>query len=171
MTIRSAELCRGTLVRCGPGVRGVGWPESPTVRAHVIATIFSNENLAVVAQTAAWIWGATWQSELPISLSSFEGKRFLQDRPIGTAVHEYYITQADVVYRGGVSITTPERTIYDLLYIDDAAFELSGFLLIRELLDHGYVVCDDVATEFHHRNRPHTKRAQSRFAELLAISQ
>ncbi len=67
--VRSAELRAGSLVRCGPGYRPVGWPETPRVRAAALAPWLGAGRTAVLG-TAAWIWGAAREPGSPLEIAT-----------------------------------------------------------------------------------------------------
>ncbi|MBN9612266.1 MAG: hypothetical protein J0H64_02150, partial [Actinobacteria bacterium] len=71
--VRSAARLHGALVPCGPGYRGIGWPETPTVRASALAEFLSNDRIATHL-TAAWVWGAARSPGRPVRVST-RGRR------------------------------------------------------------------------------------------------
>lgn len=114
--VRSAELLRGTLVRCGPGVRPVGWPETPRVRAAALAPWLTPDRIAI-RMSAAWIWGAARRPDAPLELSTADRRR-----PEPGAHRDHLLRQfryADDALRllDGFVVTDPEQTVYDLLRV------------------------------------------------------
>lgn len=167
--VRSAELLRGSLVRCGPGVRGVGWPETSGVRALALPhPDAGGHELVAVAYTAAWVWGAEWNNDSPIVFSTLQRMRFLRTAIAPLHVREYAIAPSDTVAICGVRVTTPERTVYDLLYLDEDEYELYGVNALRSLVEHSpHLARSDITRAFHTRNRPHRRRADLRFQEIV----
>lgn len=163
-------------MRCGPGVRGVGWPDAPHTRAVTLLG-FTNlvhersARLCATGVTAAWIWGASWHSDHPIEFSTLHGKRFLSASPRSARVREYNITEQHVRPIAGVLVTTPSRTLYDLLYLDADEYESHGLVAARELIEarllpHTQMGLAHLTVSFHSRNRPYRVRADARLAEL-----
>ena len=84
--LRSAELRRGTLVACGPGVRGVGWPDSPRVRLAALAPWLSGGRVAAF-RTAAWVWGAAREPGRPLRVTT-----------VGRGVHDDVIMASTLAF-------------------------------------------------------------------------
>lgn len=112
--VRSAELLRGAAVRCGPGVRLISWPETPAVRAAAISRAFEHDRVAA-RLTAAWIWGAAREPGTPLRFIASRGRLLGDVMRAGIAVHEYRLEGSEIAEVGGLSVTTPVRTVYDLL--------------------------------------------------------
>src|SRR5699024_5801391 len=100
-TVVSAELLRGTIAPCGPGVRGVGWPESASVRAATLHSCLPWSKLVTVLRSAAWVWGAPWNDDGQLFFSTLEGKRFLRTTPSHIHVCEFRITEECVINFNG----------------------------------------------------------------------
>lgn len=166
-SIISAELRRGSLVRCGPGVRGIGWPDNAVVRASTLLPPDAGEHeLAVAAYSAAWVWGAEWQTGQPTLYSTLNGMRFLRRIGAPVRVREYDIDRSHTVMLAGVRITSPPRTAYDLLYLDEDEYERFGLSSLRSLLEREARLPKDLATRYHERNRPYRRRAEARLDEV-----
>ena len=169
-TVVSAELLRGNLVRCGPGARGVGWPDSPRVRSHAVSSLQDLDGLVAVLGTAAWIWGAGESPTEAQTFSTYHGARYLRTPAPGVRVHEFMLDPRDTVWLGSCWVTSRHRTLYDLLYLDDARYERYGLEAARYLFDVCAPISDTLVTQFHGRNRPHSVRAHERLAELARLS-
>lgn len=112
--LRSAAMRSGTLVRCGPGLRPVSWPEIPGTRCAAIAEHFS-ERLAAAEDTAAWIWGARRSPGEPLAFVTIGGRLPLGAAGSARRVREYRLEASDLVQIGAYSVTSRLRTAYDLL--------------------------------------------------------
>lgn len=161
-SVRSAELLRGTLVHCGVGERPISWPDSPETRARSLNDLVSvTPSLAVVLHTAAWVWGATWRVHEPVSLSTFRRARLLHPRK-GTRVHEFDLQEAHVTRFAHIPVTTPARTLYDLLFIDDTdwvpATWVNCVMLLRLITGDPSSIIDELCLG----RRPHLNRARKR---------
>ncbi len=117
--VRSAWRLTGAIVPCGPGFRGLGWPETPTVRLAALAE-WLRPHQAVTHGTAAWVWGASRTAGDAIEITMVAGRR----RPITTApevrVRELRVAPDDLERLGDFDVTTPLRTAIDLLYRSEA---------------------------------------------------
>lgn len=161
-TIVSAELQRGTVVRCGPGVRGVGWPETARVRAAVIQHLLPKPELVAVLTTAAWIWGGTWQDQTPLTLSTLNAKRFLGVPGLNCRVHEFNICVDETVAMEGVLVTSPLRTIYDMLFLPESEFSDTHLTLCTALRARYAAETADVLLFLRSYRRPYITRAVAR---------
>ena len=112
--VRSAELLRGTLVRCGPGARLAAWPESPRVRAAALAPWTAPDRIAI-AGTAAWIWGAARHPGTPLELSTARGRRPPLGVPSDVRLRQFRFRPGELAVLDGLALTTPLRTAADLL--------------------------------------------------------
>lgn len=129
--IRSAELLRGTVVPCGPGLRLAAWPETPTVRACALRPVF-HSGLIAAHLTAAWIWGAARHPGIPLEFITRSGKLrdgFGENPP---RLHRYRIEPDDTVPLGELFVTSPSRTLFDLLRAE--TFSRRSRLACRVLL-------------------------------------
>ena len=111
--IRSAELLRGTLVRCGPGVRPIGRPESPRQRLAALSPWL--EDRIACGATAAWVWGARPTPGAPLRCAMPGRRRPPTVPPPGVVIHQLTLKPDDVETLGGRHITSPLRTAVDLL--------------------------------------------------------
>ncbi|MGW9021473.1 hypothetical protein ACWGOE_08340 [Leucobacter chromiiresistens] len=130
--VRSAERLRGTLVPCGPGMRPVAWPETPRVRLSALAP-WLEERYVAIGLTAAWVWGAARSPGDPLQCSTVGRKRPPARRAPGVAVHEHALAAADFARIGRESVTTPTRTLCDLLR-SAGAFGVESRVACRILL-------------------------------------
>ncbi|MFV0433553.1 MAG: hypothetical protein ACK5LO_06220 [Leucobacter sp.] len=115
--VRSAEMLRGTLVRCGPGLRLVGWPETPRVRAHALAPWYGTGHNAAIRMTAAWIWGAARSPGHPLEFSTTRGRRAESTPGSEHALHQFSYESDEIHSLGEFQLTTPLRTVADVLRI------------------------------------------------------
>lgn len=117
--VRSAELLRGSLVRCGPGVRAVGWPETPRVRAAALAPWLTPDRIAI-RMSAAWIWGAARRPDPMLELSTAGRRRPAHRARRDHLLHQFAYPETAVRALDGFAVTDPEQTIYDLLRLPHA---------------------------------------------------
>lgn len=116
--LRSAGRLHGALVPCGPGVRGVGWPETPRVRATALAE-FIGEDRVATHLTAAWVWGAARDPGRPLRASVPAKRRYTGIDTEMLRVSELRLSESDVTPLGRFAVTTPLRTVLDLLHDPD----------------------------------------------------
>lgn len=169
-TIVSAEMRNGNLIQCGPGVRGVGWPETPLVRSQALTSLTHGRPLIAVLFTAAWLWGANPSAGPHYTFSTFGASRFLGTPPEGSVVHEFALERSHVTHIGQITVTSPERTLYDVLYLDDDLFENYGFTIAQDMVLQFPRLAKGWRETFHSRYRPYVRRAQARYAEIIATS-
>lgn len=162
--VRSAELLRGTLVRCGPGYRTTGWPESPRVRISALGEWLSQGEI-VMAQTAAWVWGVARTPGAPLKFSTKAGTRcpnfFAADRDI----REFTFTKDEVVAFGPHTVTSPIRTAFDLLH-QKPAFTTQDAVSCRLLLLYSPDGMHELARMLASRTYGNRAAARIRFAHL-----
>ena len=135
--VRSAALLTGTLVRCGPGERAVGWPDTPRARCAALAQQLAGTYIAA-EETAAWVWGTARDPGSPLSLIT-QGTRAPATFELGRdaqliKVKHFRLYPGDVEHIDGHRVTTPERTLYDLLRSPEpftAARRVASRLLLR----------------------------------------
>lgn len=157
--MRSAWQLTGALVRCGPGFRGVGWPETPRVRLSAIANCLDRDRVATHL-TAAWVWGAAREPRNPLQVSMRAGRRRPTELRPELRVYEMRLTEADTETFGSFAVTTPLRTALDLLH-DTESFGLRETVACRILLGS----CGGSAAAAQHlaeHRRPFRRLAQSR---------
>lgn len=112
--IRSAERLRGTLVTCGPGHRLVGWPDSPRVRAQALAPWLTERRIAV-GLSAAWVWGAAQNPGRPLRFATRDGTRAPRAESTDYTIQQFALIEDDVEQLGDFAVTSPLRTVFDLL--------------------------------------------------------
>lgn len=117
--VLNAERLIGSLVPCGPGIRPVGWPDGPRARANALRSQLSSAGLVAVLETAAWVWGSDWAHSQQIEASTMNRQRFLGSLN-GRTVREFNIQVTEVRVFDGVRVTTPLRTVLDLITHADA---------------------------------------------------
>lgn len=108
-----AALLRGDIVRCGPGVRPIGWPETPRVRAHALTLA---PGRVASHLTAAWVWGAARHPGVPLHATVTDRRRRDPVRDAALALHHRPCPELDLVRFGATAVTTPRRTLIDLLH-------------------------------------------------------
>ncbi|MHA3683253.1 hypothetical protein ACXR2T_11850 [Leucobacter sp. HY1910] len=112
----SAELARGTLVRCGPGVRLAAWPETREARAEALLRVIGGQLMPVLL-AAAWVWGSARSTGSPIVCALRAGARpKLKHQPL-FQVHEYRYPAHDLVHCSNLLLPSPLRTACDLVRI------------------------------------------------------
>ncbi|MBO1901960.1 hypothetical protein J4H92_08365 [Leucobacter weissii] len=169
VALRSAERLRGTLVPCGPGLRGVGWPETPSVRAAALAEWLGDDCVAV-RLTAAWIWGAARAPGRPLRVTTRERRRSARISTDWLRIHAMRCPDSETLGLCGFRVTTPLRTVLDLLHAQES-FDLPERVACRLLLTTIEGGSATVAHSLARRTRPHLRRARERFAGLLGVTE
>lgn len=157
-------LLRGDLVRCGPGVRGIAWPDTPTVRLTALAPYLLDDRVASHL-TAAWVWLATAELAEPVQIAT-SPQRGHAVRHADSRIAQLAFAEHDTERLGDFLVTTPARTAFDLLH-DPALTGSSSFAATRRLLrlvpDRGAALSEQLARE----RRPYTRLARKRFATII----
>lgn len=113
--VRSAEIISGSLLRCGPGVRPCGWPETPRVRLASLAHLLEKDRTAI-GRTAAWVWGARHDHGPTIDVALAPGHRAVTGDMSALRLREISLQTEDRTLLGDYAVTTPLRTLFDLLH-------------------------------------------------------
>ncbi len=164
--LQSSERLRGTLVPCGPGLRGVGWPDTPRVRLAALAPWLEKRRIAAYL-TAAWVWGAARDPGTPLRLTMPTGYRPRRSRGPDVHVHELRLAPADVHQFGAFAVTSPQRTIIDML-CDPAPLQLREVVAVRLLLTLVAGGRTAIFADLHDRHRPRKQVALARLTDLRA---
>jgi hypothetical protein len=157
---------RGALLPCGPGVRGVAWPDTPRVRLAALGSWLRGD-FAASHLTAAWVWGATEDPPRPLTIAAPAGRH---TRPVQPEVRYYELRFApdDLVKLGDFTATAPLRTVLDLLH-DQERFDRVEQAASVQLLDSLGMPAERLLGLLEHRRRPHVRLARSRLEELLRL--
>ena len=131
--VHSLKL-RGALVSCGQHYRAASWPDSPAVRVASIQPPGSS-HAAISHITAAWVWGATRKATLPLQFTMHSARRAPRFNDELAEWHQFTFAEEDLVRFGHQYVTTPERTVFDLLH-QQQAFASREIIACRLLLMH-----------------------------------
>ena len=162
--VRSAELLRGSLVRCGPGVRPVGWPETPRTRATALAPWLTPDRVAI-RMSAAWVWGAARQPDAPLELSTAGRRRPDHGAHRDHLLRQFAYDESALRRFDGFAVTDPEQTVYDLLRIPEGftrRHRVACWLLLQ-LVPDGRA---GVEERLEHQHAHYRALARSRLARL-----
>lgn len=162
--VRSAEVLRGSLVRCGPGVRLAGWPDSPRVRAAALIPWLQRDRVAV-EMTAAWVWGAARTPGPCLEVSTSHNHRVDIVIPPGLHVHQFRFKDDDICSFGAASVASPARVLFDLLRTP-RPFDLATRIACRLLIMRDDVDRAVVGQRFQTGARPFRAIALDRLALL-----
>ena len=167
--MRSAARLHGALVPCGPGFRGVGWPETPTVRASALAEFLVDDRIATHL-TAAWVWGAARSPGRPLRVSTKARRRVTLPATEQLRVAEARLAPEDSCRLGDFGVTTPLRTMLDLLHDpeDFGPAELVACRVLSQQVPNGWRSVSEHVTE--HR-RPYRRSAELRLAQIRSAAQ
>lgn len=169
-TVQHAMRLRGCLIRCGPGVRGVGWPETATVRLAALAPWLDDPRLIASHMTAAWVWGAARHAPSELRISTVAGQHSLARsyrsgaRKSTNRRSELRLSPEDRVKLGMFCVTSPLRTVIDLLH-DPDHFGLTERVAYRLLLPLIPGAKETVFLYLSTHRRPHARLARERALE------
>ncbi len=158
----SAAVLDGDLVRVGDAFVPVDEPQDPALRAAVVRPRLA-PGLVIAGRTAAWVWGAAWRLDEPISCC--HAPRVRPGLAAGVVVQRVVLRPGDVVAVGDVLVTSPLRTALDLARAPEADFDER--LLARQLRG-SQLTTADVIAEIERRPRmPRRLLALRRLQVLL----
>lgn len=164
-SVQHAMRLRGALIPCGPGMRGAAWPDTPRVRLAAIGFRL-DRSLVAAYLTAAWVWGAATDPGSPLSVAAAAGSARAPVAP-GTRRYELRFAPGDISELGEFGVTSPTRTLLDLLHrpilFDESTRDACSNLL--ELIPHA---TEHTIHEVNRRRRPHVRLARERLHDLLA---
>jgi hypothetical protein len=166
-----AELCAarldGELYAIDSGYSPIDLPEDAEQRARSIIELCPDRIIAE-QRTAAWIWGATDSPPTRHELCASLGARSKSAVPRRATVREVVIDEVSIVELGGIRVTTPLRTILDLVRFnddfDDETQRQVGWLMTT----FGVALDDCVSALDARRNLPGKRRALVRLAAVAS---
>lgn len=165
--VLSAECLRGNLVRCGPGYRHISWQECPAVRLYAIGDRIGHKTTAS-GKTAAWVWGAMVSDGVHVHANVLPSVRFPSETN-NVELSFCRLQKTDVVSIGEYFVTTPLRTLLDLLYFEDPITPdlLTACKTLLTLIPGG---AKTVRIQLQNKRHPKRSAAMLSFAELLGLN-
>jgi hypothetical protein len=157
----------GTLVPCGPGLRPLGWPESPMVRRIALGVLMPNTFIAS-HMTAAWVWGAAAEPGAPLRSIQLPSKRSANYQPRSTEtlhIAHSRISRRDISFMDDLAVTTPLRTALDILR-DPHTFNEAQMAACAELFRLYQGLRARVFENIHNARHPQRPLSRDRLAQL-----
>ncbi len=123
-------LLDGECRAVGLTVAPVDVPDGPVVRAASLAGATARHDLVAELWSAAWVHGVVEVLPLPLSLA-VDVRASRRTKLISPAPREAHFRSDDTERLGGVLVTSPLKTAYDLVRLDGtgAAEEVAAALL------------------------------------------
>jgi hypothetical protein len=115
---RSALRLDGECVPLGLTVVPVDVPVSPAVRAASLRSAVARHDLVLDLRTAAWVHGAVEALPRRLTLATDVG-RSKRTKLLAPAPRQARFRVDDLLRLEGVLVTTPLKTAFDLLRLDD----------------------------------------------------
>lgn len=116
LTELSAARLDGDVVELGEAYAPADLVETAVLRAASLAPLTHGiQGAAFAGMSAAWIHGAGDAPPEVHELQSATGRRLRASASRRLLVHDPVLEPADVHLLGGIAVTTPERTLIDLL--------------------------------------------------------
>ena len=112
--LKSAAVRQGTLIEVGPGYRPASWPDTPATRCASIGSLLT-ERFAAAVYTAAWVWGACESPGTPLTFITRGGRVPPLAGTQGVSLREFTLRDEDLFYIGKFAVTTPPRTVFDIV--------------------------------------------------------
>jgi hypothetical protein len=149
----------GEVFRLDQAFCSVAELDVPWRRARALVDVFGDE-FVVAGRSAAWVWGAL--ACAPATHEAIgETRRTKRDVPVGMRVRSVVLSEGDTVDFGVVAVTSPVRTIVDVVRGD--VFDGEDARLIASLARQHQVdrsACDGVLDRV--KSLPHKRRARRR---------
>ncbi|MDO4241781.1 MAG: hypothetical protein Q4C71_04535 [Microbacteriaceae bacterium] len=167
--VLAGMISRGTVERCGPGVRGVTWKDTPILRAAILQALIP-EQTTLVQESAAWVWGAKTCENQHLIQCNQGHTRKLSDSDSTSPIVTLHIFNKrlqgnDVCKINEQRITTPLRTISDLL-LSSSNFTPQLRAACRFLATLPGLTPTSVLQHLRLRSVPYKHRALTRAAQL-----
>lgn len=156
---------RGALLRCGPGFRGAGWPETPCVRLCSLGS-WLGQGRCASHLTAAWVWDASDEPGTPLSIAALAGRRGTLNSLENVRKHELRLATDEVQAFEDLWVTTPLRTAVDLLH-DSEVFSAQQQTAVSRLMRQIPGGKEHLLACLSARRRPHRRLAESRLSAIL----
>ena len=162
---RSVLLLDGECRAIGLTIAPVDVPDGPVVRAASLAGATARHDLVAELWSAAWVHGAIRALPRPLSLA-VDVRSSRRTKLIAPAPREAHFRADDTARLGGVLVTTPLKTAYDLVrLIDGVEAEAVAAALLR-IAGHSPVIAAALAQL--QLGAPHKQRGIDRLAALPA---
>lgn len=156
----------GEVFGLAEGYLPVDLPVDASARAASVRAIVPHERLIAEQHSAAWIWGVLDAMPRPHRLAAAIGARVSRRSSPWLRVREVVIDEADQAEIGGLSVTTPLRTVLDL--VRAAQFGPVELEVVGRLMDlGGFRAAECLESIRSRRNLPHKHEATAR---LMAIA-
>lgn len=110
-----AAVLHGEAYPVGGSWASIAEPDDAGLRAAAFVVAVDDPQLVAAGTTAAWIWGALSRAPVPVSAAARPGRRVRRGSSATLAVQELALRRDDVVAVGGATVTTPVRTVVDLV--------------------------------------------------------
>ena len=162
---RSALRLDGECVPLGLTVVPVDVPVVPAVRAASLSAAVAKHDLVVDLRTAAWVHGAVQQLPRPLTLA-VDVSRARRTKLVAPPPREARFRADDLVRLGGVLVTTPLKTAFDLLRLDQAQDHPAEEIAAALLSDAGLSPAVAAALAHLQPGCPHKQRGIDRLAAL-----
>ena len=166
-TLEAAELAAcvldGDLLRVGDAFVPIDAPIGRVDRALAIPPVLPRRAI-LARRSAAWVWGALWQLEEPLSLYVRSESPSVARDPLRTRVHEVSLAADDVVVLGGLELTSPLRTAVDLACAREGEFDQQG---LQRLLRRSGLTVTEVEASLARRPRIPGRRWALRRLQVL----
>ena len=144
--------------------------EFPSVHQRALALLPGlHDRLIAERHTAAWVWGALDTPPAPHEFCTALDARVTRRPTPHVLIREVVLNESDTVVVSGVSVTSPRRTVADLLRFTET-WTPGDRDIVRRLLDAGSLVASDVTEELGRHKLPHKRRAVQRLHESVSRS-
>ena len=139
---------------------------SPEQRASALA-LNLGERLIAERHSAAWVWGGLDKPPTPHEFCVAHNARVTR-RPVPhLTVREVVLAEGDVIEIGGVAVTSPRRTIADLVRFSEQWDDRDG-LMITRLLTANDLSVTQALRELDRHKLPYKRRAIARIRAATA---
>ena len=169
LTLRDLSIAELTAMRLDGDIVAVGTCFAPlddvpdvSQRAASLRE-YADGRLVAERGSAAWVWGAQFPAPSPVELCTAPGERFARAPSLDMVVREVVIARDEITVVEGAAITTPARTVADLVRFTPT-WNAEQSELIRRLLEATGTSLGDVERARDRYKLTHRRRALRRLA-------
>lgn len=133
----SACLLDGEVEAVLDGMRPIDTADDPISRAHALRGILGDGYIPM-GRTAAWVYGVPAVGEPVLTVCCDREHRVQRRLPRGVRVRELLLKSGDTVTIGPLTVTSPLRTVFDLIGVErgDGSERQNSLDIARDLVVH-----------------------------------
>ncbi|GAA3585028.1 hypothetical protein GCM10022198_05410 [Klugiella xanthotipulae] len=164
----SAAVLQGELVPCGLAFLTAGTTDTPIVRAKTMSVGLSPA-ATLERFSAAWVYACTRELEIPVALCVSTRQRKRLSYPVPFTSRQVVLAEKERLLLGGVSVTTPLRTVCDILLVEET-WSVRERVTCRLITQRYLLEFDRIHAALEAGRHPRRQRALKRLALMARAS-